>query len=88
MNKVVMFTPWDMTQPLNRTALQIEYHHCKILQQVLTVMTESRSVVCRGHVGNRAVCMRKDICGAKEVFPVMIGMVVTQSYTCPIGQWG
>ena len=51
-------------------------------------MTESRSVVCRGHVGNRAVCMRKDICGAKEVFPVMIGMVVTQSYTCPIGQWG
>ena len=34
MNKVVMFTPWDMTQPLNRTALQIEYHHCKILQQV------------------------------------------------------
>ena len=86
MNKVVMFTPWNTTQPLNRTALQIGHHYCKILQQVLTVVIESRSVVHRAHVGDRAVCTRKDICRAKEVPPVMIGMMVTQSYTCPIGQ--
>lgn len=46
-----MFTPWNTTQPLDRTALQAGYHCCKILQQALTVVTENRSVVRRTHVG-------------------------------------
>jgi len=87
MNKVVMFTPWTTTQPLNRAALQIGHHYCKILQWVLTVVTESRSVVRRAHAGDRAVCTRRDIWGAHTGgAPCADCVVVTQSYACPVGQ--
>lgn len=74
MNKIVIFTPWNTIQPLNRTEPQIGFHCNKMLQKVSTIG-------CRDCGGERINCTRKEVCGVKAVFPMMLVVVVTQSCT-------